>query len=328
MHDFNPIRLTRRQWLRDAAAAGLSLSLGKPAFSAFHRQAIPEPADRKIIVFSKQLEWIDDYDRLCAVVAEIGFDGLELTVRPDGHVLPERVEEDLPDAAEAAARAGIEITMITTNITDPRDDFAERILETAGRLGIATYRMGGLSYHDSKSIDESLSEYKALFRELADMNRHFGIYGVYQNHAGSSRVSASVWDLWVLLKDLDPTWIGCQYDTRHSQLEGGSWWPIGLRLIHDYVRTTVVKDYKWIEGGDGRRIQNCPIGEGVVDLDNYFALVKQLDIRGPISLHFPYPLFEDPETLRVGEREKKTIEVMRQKGLLPIQSMLREAGLS
>lgn len=72
------------------------------------------------MIFSKQLEWITNYNELCELVAEIGFNGIELTVRPGGYVLPERVEEDLPKVAEAAKNAGIEITMISTRITDPR----------------------------------------------------------------------------------------------------------------------------------------------------------------------------------------------------------------
>ena len=42
-----------------------------------------------------------DYNEMSKVVAEMGFDGVDLTVRPQGHVLPERVEADLPKAVEA-----------------------------------------------------------------------------------------------------------------------------------------------------------------------------------------------------------------------------------
>ena len=45
----------------------------------------------KISVFSKTLHWIEDYQTLTETVAEIGFDGIDLTVRPDGNVLPEKV---------------------------------------------------------------------------------------------------------------------------------------------------------------------------------------------------------------------------------------------
>lgn len=313
---------SRRKFLAEiTGAAGMALTLGNfplPASGMAEKKT-----SEKIMVFSKQLEWITDYHELCQLVAEIGFDGIELTVRPDGHVLPERVEEDLPRAVEAAKNSGIEIIMITTKILDPRDSSVERILNTANQLGIGFYRMGGISYSPSKTIEQNIEEYKALFRDLAEMNKHFQIHGAYQNHAGSNRLSAAIWDLWLVLKELDPRWIGCQYDTRHAQLEGGSWWPIGLELLKDYIHTTVVKDFKWVGNGNQLKVQNCPIGEGVVDFHDYFKLVEKHQIRGPISLHFPYSFLE--ETDNKSKRREKTMTVMRQKGLEPLQSMLQKS---
>ena len=53
-------------------------------------------------MFSKTLHWISDYQILANTVAEMGFDGIDLTVRPEGHVLPEKVILDLPKAVQAA----------------------------------------------------------------------------------------------------------------------------------------------------------------------------------------------------------------------------------
>jgi sugar phosphate isomerase/epimerase len=312
---------TRRKFLTDMAGAGMAVLWGNfpsPAFGMAGKRT-----SDKIMVFSKQLEWLTDYNELCQLVAEIGFDGIELTVRPGGHVLPERVEEDLPRAVEAAKRNGIEIIMITTKILDPRDSSVERILTTANQLGIGFYRMGGLSYSKSKTIEQNLEEFKAIFRDLSEMNKHYQIHGAYQNHAGSNRLSAPIWDLWLILKELDPRWIGCQYDTRHAQLEGGSWWPIGLELLKDYIHTTVVKDFKWVQNGNQLNVQNCPIGEGVVDFIDHFELVDKHQISGPISLHFPYSFLE--ETDNKSRRREKTLRVMRQKGVETLQSMLQKS---
>jgi L-ribulose-5-phosphate 3-epimerase len=43
----------------------------------------------KISIFSKHLQWLD-YKGMAKVLSEIGFDGTDLTLRPGGHVLPER----------------------------------------------------------------------------------------------------------------------------------------------------------------------------------------------------------------------------------------------
>jgi sugar phosphate isomerase/epimerase len=314
---------TRRTFLGNVLGAGAAVSLGSfyPALAESQHEA---PVPPKIMLFSKQLEWITDYNELCGLVAKIGFDGFELTVRPKGYVLPERVEEDLPRMAEAAKNAGIDILMISTRITDPNDPIAERTLKTASQLGIKLYRMGGLQYDESKSIEKNLAEFKALFKDLAQLNKEYNIHGAYQNHAGSNRVSASMWDLWYLLNDLDPMWIGCQYDTRHSQLEGGSWWPIGLQLIYPFIRTTVVKDYKWVADGKQKKVQNCPIGTGEVDFETYFRLVKKLNITGPISLHFPYTFVENMDRLDKKEKFSRIHDFMKYNGIQKLKDMLAQ----
>ena len=86
------------------------------------------PADpQKIFVFSKMFQWIEDYNQLAETIAGIGFDGLDLTVRPGGHVLPERVEEDLPKAVAAFKKHKLEIPLMVTGILEA-DNQAERIL--------------------------------------------------------------------------------------------------------------------------------------------------------------------------------------------------------
>ena len=44
----------------------------------------------KIHIFSKHLQFLI-YKDMAEAAAEMGFDGIDLTVRPNGHVLPERV---------------------------------------------------------------------------------------------------------------------------------------------------------------------------------------------------------------------------------------------
>ena len=65
------------------------------------------PGDRlKIHIFSKHLQFLN-YQDLAEAAAEMGFDGIDLTVRPKGHVLPERVESDMPKAVEAMRKVGL-----------------------------------------------------------------------------------------------------------------------------------------------------------------------------------------------------------------------------
>lgn len=276
----------RRDFLQLIAAAGAGLSFHDGA--RVESPSLSGAAERTINVFSKHLQWLD-YRGMAETTAEIGFDGVDLTVRPGGHVLPENVERDLPRAVDAIRNAGLDVPMMTTGITDPDDPMTERILQTASALGIEYYRMGYLSYDEDEAIPETLASHNAQLRDLAALNEEYDISAGYQNHAGT-QVGGPVWDLWPLVEDRDPRWLGVQYDIRHATVEGGTAWPLGLQLLQSHVTSMVIKDFKWTQNGDTWEVENVPLGEGMVDFARYFELVEKYGITVPISVHYEYPL--------------------------------------
>jgi sugar phosphate isomerase/epimerase len=300
--------LSRRHFISGMAAAGGALPFVS-AENALHLDsaAVDAVSRREICVFSKHLQFLD-YEATADVAAEIGFDGIDFTVRPGGHVLPENVERDLPKAVRAAQNAGLATPMMTTAISAADEPMAETTLRTAAALGIRSYRMNWVSY--GEGILESLQAYRQKFRRLAELNEELGLHGAYQNHSGT-QIGAPVWDLHLLLEDLDPRFAGCQYDIRHATVEGGSSWPLGLRLIHSFVRTTVIKDFVWEKREGSWQVKNVPLAEGMVDFPSYFALIKKLEIAGPISLHFEYELPQEvgrlAETSHLMRRDLQTL---------------------
>ncbi len=242
----------------------------------------------KISIFSKHLQWLG-YEEMARVAAEIGFDGIDLTVRPGGHVLPERVSEDLPKAVEAIKKAGLNTYMITTAITNTSDPLTENILKSASSLGIRHYRMGWINYDDKKNIEENLLGFENQLSKLAALNKKYGIYGEYQNHSGAN-FGAPLWDLYMVLKRINSPWLGSQYDIFHATVEGANSWPIGLKLLKPYIKSIDIKDFLWAKK-EGKWISDVvPLGEGMVDFKKYFELLKQQAIKVPASIHYEYSL--------------------------------------
>jgi len=279
------MNLSRRELLAGAAAGLAATPLAGIAKRSLH----PTKKRFQICIFSKYLQWLD-YDGMAKTTTELGFDGVDLTVRRKGHVLPERVEDDLPKAVEAIKAAGIEPLMIVTDINDPDDTKTERVLKTASTLGIKYYRLGHYVYPEDRSITDTLKEVKPKLRDLAAMNKHFNIHGACQNHAGSRYVGSPIWDLWELIRDLDPKYMGCQFDIRHATVEGGQAWPLHLRVMSKHISSLAVKDFRWEKRNNKWRTINCPLGEGAVDYIGYLQLLKKLSIVGPVSVHYEYDL--------------------------------------
>jgi sugar phosphate isomerase/epimerase len=73
-------------------------------------------------------------------------------------------------------------------------------------------------------------------------------------------------------------------------VEGGASWELGLRQIKKYIKSIVIKDFKWgVVDGKWKPV-NTPLGEGMVDFKRYFSLLKKYNINVPISLHLEYDL--------------------------------------
>ena len=280
--------ISRRDFLKLSATAGVSLTaLGTSPLMGAQQNS---DSKRPISVFSKHLQWLD-YEDAADIAAEIGFDGLDLTVRPGGHVLPENVEHDLPRAVEAIKKAGLDTYMFTSGITHPDDEHTEPVLRTASELGFSHYRTGYLSYKDNMDIMESIQSYRPQWRDLMAMNKEFGLHGGYQNHAGA-RLGGPVWDLYELLDGMDPEYIGVQYDVRHATVEGGNSWRLGMELVHPFIKTTVIKDFVWDHDyeDDDWDAQSVPLGDGMVNWDRYWQIISKFGISGPISVHYEYDM--------------------------------------
>ena len=275
--------MTRKHFLASGvmATAGMALQM-----KGFGQQVGQGNKKMKICVFSKHLQWLN-YNDMAMAAAEMGFDGVDLSVRAKGHVLPERVAEDLPKAVAAVRKAGLEVYIISTDIADAKDPLTEKVLKTAAALKISNYRTGWFTYQKELDIPANIEIFKAKLAGLQQINKKYGLHADYQNHSGEG-FGSSIWDLWLSIKDLDPRYIGSQYDIYHATVAGAYSWPVGLELIHKYVHTTDIKDFRWEKVEEKWKLTPVPLGDGMVDISKYLGLVKKYNIPGPITLHCDY----------------------------------------
>jgi L-ribulose-5-phosphate 3-epimerase len=280
----------RREFISTIAVAGVSL----PLSSAFG-SILPGSAEKSypVRMFSKPLDSYD-FGFMCECLVKSGISGFDLTVRPGGKVEPAIVESALPKLIDAAKKYNLVTDMMVTGIVTSADPFTERVLKTASAAGIKYYRLGWFDYDLKIGVWESLQKYRAVLNGIAEVNKKYKIHGGYQNHVGT-RVGGPVWDLHELLRDIPPEFTGSQYDVRHAMVEGASTWVLGMRLISGHIRTLAIKDFTWEKVKGKPQAVTVPLGEGMVDWDQYFKTVKELNIVGPLTLHIEYPLLEAGE---------------------------------
>jgi L-ribulose-5-phosphate 3-epimerase len=279
--------MNRRNFAKLATLSSLSFS-SKKVSGAPKRPTWTRPLS--VHIFSKHLQFLD-YPKMAAVANDLGFDGVDLSVRPGGHVEPDNVETDLPKAIEALADNGLLSIMMTSGVNNVSDPVNVRVLNTAADQGIKFYRMAYYDFADDKSWKENLDGHRKDMEALADMNQDLGLHGAYQNHSGK-HVGSYIPDIVYLLEGLDSRWSGCQFDIRHATVEGGRAWPMGVEWLRHYMSTIVLKDFIWAKNPKTGKysVLNTPMGEGMVDFVGYFKLLRQLNIHPVVSMHAEYDL--------------------------------------
>lgn len=276
------MELSRRDFLGTCSAVACAVSLKMNEATAAH----PDRSyTGKLCLFSKPLPDMD-WRRLAQAAKSVGFGGIDLTVRRGGHVRPERAAEDLPKAVEAIRGEGLDVPMITTELTSADDPAARPILATAAKLSIPFFKPGYYQYK-MVNVRRELEEAAGQFRGLVSLSKEYEIQAGYHNH--EEYLGAPVWDMASVIDTLDSKWVGFYFDARHAVAEGGvGGWKIATNLVMPRLKMVAVKDFRWEKTQRGWAAGNCPLGEGMVDWKYFMNALAAGGFQGPISLHLEY----------------------------------------
>ncbi len=289
-----PMTPTRRDTLRHIGtglATGIAAATGYAAEEPSERSSGPE-----ICCFTKMFQELS-YQELAELIAEIGFDGIEGTIRPGGHIEPGAVPDELPKMVEALRSCDRDLTIMASGINEVSNaQSTETVLRTAAELGVKRYRMAYYRYDLKKPLQPQLDDCRAKLKDLAALNRELGIQGLYQNHAGSNYVGAAIWDICELIEDLPREAIASAFDIRHATAEATSSWQINAARAMPLAASVYVKDFQLAEP----KLANVPLGEGRVD-PKFFKTHRISELAGPVSLHVEYLSRKEPDIVKKGK---------------------------
>lgn len=300
--------MSRRDFHRRAAALAASAFAARPSVStAASPPHAPSPpaaplGSAPIVFFSKHLADLSWRDLGTAVQA-MGFAGVDLTVRPGGHVLPERVADDLPKAVAAIREGGSAVRMLTTGLTRADDPAAVPTFRTARAVDVTLLKAGYYRYA-FKDVRAELNDAVRSFAALAARAGEAGVTIAYHNHSGY--IGAPVWDALEMVEPLPREHAAYYFDIRHAVVEGGdAGWRVATQLVAPRLRMLAAKDFYWDRRADGRwQIVDCPLGEGMVNWPAFLAEVARTPFDGPISVHVEY----DPGGRTPVEKQERMME--------------------
>ncbi len=278
-----------------------------------------------LCLFSKavpQLPWAE----LAKSAKRAGFGGIDLTVRSEGHVLPERAPVDLPKAVEAIRGEGLEVPMITTELLGADDPTAKGLIETAGKLSIPFLKPGYYHYKFVNVLDE-FHQAARRFRTLVELAAKNGIQVGYHNHP--NYIGASIWDMASVIEPLKPSSCGYYFDLGHLCVDSGETeWKSAANLVMPRLKMIAVKDLTWKAGGPRRfHAVPCPMGQGMAPWKEFLQMLAKTDFHGPLTLHeeFEIPGVADNQGIAVSREAAPKVMAAAEENLNYLKSLIREA---
>lgn len=117
--------VSRRRFIQQAGAVCVTANLLKG------QEEQPSSEDWPVILFEKPVQALS-YEEIANEVAAMGLRGLEATIRPTGHILPENAAKELPKMMKALTAAGLDTVIAATRVieaTTETSDFLKILRE-------------------------------------------------------------------------------------------------------------------------------------------------------------------------------------------------------
>lgn len=153
-------------------------------------------------------------EELGAMVKEMGFDGIELPLRPGYQVEPEDAPEGLRRLAGQLAQFGLKIYSVAAGTPDTA---TEAMFFGCANAGIPIIRMMA-PIDAEKGYWESEAQVQRQIEQLLPYCEKYHVKVGIQMHYGWW-VSTSM-QLWHLVERFDPRYVGAIWDSAHSGLAG------------------------------------------------------------------------------------------------------------
>ncbi len=221
----------------------------------------------------------------------LGFDGIELPVRPGYQVEPGNVAKGLLDAVKTLAGCGVKVFSIAGPTSEPA-------IAACAEAGVPVIRI---------CLDlpvESYRESEILWRKewdaLLPLLDRYGVRLGIQNHSGRSVSNAS--GLRHLLQGYDPKHIAAVWDAAHNSLQGEE--PeIALDIIWPHLCMVNLKNAFWqrLNGPEAEVAQWAPhwtLGRhGLASWPRVIAELKRRAYSGVVCLTAEYSQAEPVDRL-------------------------------
>jgi sugar phosphate isomerase/epimerase len=286
----------------------------------------PQPQQLVTQLWSRHLQWVstqaesqtgtDPYGvgvKIGQALLASGYAAVDLTVRSDGHVLPQNVKTHLPEMLKGIRSTGAICDHIGVNVAPPADpnstdwiasQFVHEILSVAAENGIKRYRFnnsGAVNFASNtfgNTMTTLLDGVRVNHQRLAAINAQYGgLCGVAHTHANN--IGTSVYDYEYAMRDIDPSLIAINLAIGHTAaaVVGGAAWELQMRRNMPRIKCTAVEDLRATLNAttgalSASRVEPFPgtAGGGVINWTNFYGHLLKGGYSGAAESQIEYSI--------------------------------------
>ncbi len=123
-------------------------------------------------------------EEVCKSAKQAGFDGIDLTLRPGGHVLPENAEMGMSGARQIADRTAMSIPMASTAVTDA-NPLAETVFASCAHYGVRRVKLGYWQYQPFGTLSQQIDAARRRIERLVKLGNKYDVLPCIHVHSGN-----------------------------------------------------------------------------------------------------------------------------------------------
>jgi sugar phosphate isomerase/epimerase len=227
---------------------------------------------------------------------QLGFDGIDVMIRPGHPVHPGNIATALPEAVTVWADQGLTCPLASAPVTlvDPDAPEVECVYAGCAAAGVPRLKIGFFPFTPGADYWALVGTAREALAGFARLSERYGVQTVYQVHSGPL-LGSNCAGLMHLLRGFDPVRLGAYPDLGHMVLDGEDY-AMGLAMLGEHLSIVGVKDAYHaprLAGSEPPFLPRfVPLGRGAVNWRRALGALRARGFDGAFSVHTEYEFDE------------------------------------
>ena len=242
-----------------------------------------------------------DLEQTAAVVASLGFDGVEWRVTKKSPepikeisywrgnkstVDVDDIESSLPLAGKIANRHKLAMPILGTYLRCHEHEMIGRVMRASAEVGCYKMRIGVPGYDGSRPYPDLYEEAVRDYAKVAQLAAKYGVQACLEMHMDIITPSAGLAHR--IVSHFDPAQVGVIFDPGNMVVEGYEQYQMALELLGPYLSHVHAKNCLWEKVGEEDGVAKwqwkmAAVKQGQADWTAIVAALKKVGYDGWLS---------------------------------------------